>query len=83
MGLTQGLLAALVVDAAPANLRGTAFGLFNLASGLALLAASSVAGVLWSSHGAEATFLAGAVFAGIAAIYLIVTLTRKGRPRAG
>lgn len=70
MGLTQGLLAALVVDVAPANLRGTAFGLFNLASGVTLLAASSVAGALWSSHGAQATFLAGAVFAAIAAVLL-------------
>ncbi|MBC7522142.1 MAG: MFS transporter [Sandarakinorhabdus sp.] len=78
MGLTQGLLAALVVDAAPANLRGTAFGLFNLATGITLLAASSVAGVLWSSHGAQATFLAGAAFAAIAAILLTVTLTRPG-----
>lgn len=82
MGLTQGLLAALVVDAAPANLRGTAFGLFNLASGVALLAASSVAGLLWSSRGAEATFLAGAAFAGIAAIFLTVMLLRKGKARA-
>ncbi|MBC7522328.1 MAG: MFS transporter, partial [Sandarakinorhabdus sp.] len=82
MGLTQGLLAALVVDSAPANMRGTAFGLFNLASGVALLAASSVAGVLWSSRGAEATFLAGAVFAGIAVIFLIVMLMRKGKARA-
>ena len=78
MGLTQGLLAALVVDAAPANLRGTAFGLFNLASGVAMLVASSVAGVLWSSQGPAATFLAGAVFAAIAAIVLTVMLTRSG-----
>ena len=77
MGLTQGLLAALVVDAAPANLRGTAFGLFNLASGVAMLAASSVAGLLWSSQGPAATFLAGAVFAAIAAIVLMVMLTRS------
>lgn len=82
MGLTQGLLAALVVDAAPENLRGTAFGLFNLASGVALLAASSVADLLWSSRGAEATFLAGAAFAGIAAFFLIVMLLRKGKARA-
>jgi MFS family permease len=78
MGLTQGLLAALVVDAAPANLRGTAFGLFNLASGIAMLAASSVAGVLWSSHGPAATFIAGAAFATIAVIVLTVMLTRSG-----
>ncbi|GGE20377.1 MFS transporter [Polymorphobacter glacialis] len=78
MGLTQGLLAALVVDAAPANLRGTAFGLFNLASGVTLLAASSVAGVIWSNQGAAATFLAGAVFAAIASIFLAVMLMRSG-----
>lgn len=77
MGLTQGLLAALVVDAAPDRLRGTAFGLFNLATGITLLAASSVAGVLWSSRGFAATFVAGAGFAAIAAAVLVIMLIRK------
>jgi MFS family permease len=63
MGATQGLLATLVGDAAPARLRGTAFGIFNLVNGLALLAASIIAGGLWSSIGPNATFLAGAAFA--------------------
>jgi hypothetical protein len=63
MGATQGLLAVLVGDAAPAHWRGTAFGLFNLVGGLALLAASIIAGGLWSSVGPKATFLAGAAFA--------------------
>lgn len=62
MGITQGLLAALVADAAPAELRGTAFGLFNFASGLALLLAGLVAGFLWELMGPSATFLAGAAF---------------------
>jgi len=62
LGMTQGLLAAMVADAAPADLRGTAFGAFNLVSGLALLVASVVAGLLWDSFGAAATFLAGAGF---------------------
>ncbi|WP_353226681.1 MFS transporter [Novosphingobium sp.] len=76
MGLTQGLLAAMVVDVAPARLRGTAFGLFNLATGFALLAASSVAGLLWSTYGASTTFLAGGGFAMLAAIMLAVTIKR-------
>jgi MFS family permease len=63
MGATQGLLVALVGDAAPARLRGTAFGIFNLVNGLALLGASIIAGGLWSSIGPNATFLAGAAFA--------------------
>ncbi|HVK94885.1 MAG TPA: MFS transporter [Noviherbaspirillum sp.] len=63
MAATQGLLAAMVADTAPAQLRGTAFGLFNLASGVAMLAASVVAGVLWDRLGAPATFHAGAAFA--------------------
>jgi MFS family permease len=63
MALTQGLLAALVADTAPARLRGTAFGAFNLASGVALLAASGLAGLLWQRAGAPATFLAGGGFA--------------------
>ena len=70
LGLTQGLLSKLVADAAPAELVGTAFGLFNLVSGGALLLASLIAGYLWSSFGPSATFLAGAVFAGLAAIGL-------------
>jgi MFS family permease len=72
MGLTQGLLAALVADTVPAELRGTAFGMFNLVSGLALLAASIVAGALWEAMGPAATFLAGAAFAGAAVAGLIV-----------
>lgn len=62
MGMTQGLLAAMVADAAPADLRGTAFGFFNLMSGLAMLAASVIAGLLWDSLGAAFTFHAGAAF---------------------
>ena len=62
LGLTQGLLAALVADTAPANLRGSAFGLFYLVVGLATLLASVFAGVLWQSVGPAATFSAGAAF---------------------
>jgi MFS family permease len=66
MGLTQGLLAALVAAAAPADLRGTAFGVFNLVCGVALLAASVLAGWLWDAFGAPFTFYAGAAFTVIA-----------------
>jgi MFS family permease len=66
MGLTQGLLTTMVTDVAPANLRGTAFGVFNLVSGLALLTASAVAGILWDRFGPQGTFAAGAVFSLIA-----------------
>jgi MFS family permease len=62
MGFTQGLLAALVADAAPAELRGTAFGIFNLVTGLALLVASVLAGALWDVAGPQGTFLGGAAF---------------------
>ena len=71
MGLTQGLLSKLVADSAPATLRGTAFGLFNLASGVALLLASVIAGALWDALGAAATFQLGAAFAGTAALGLM------------
>ena len=71
MGLTQGLLAALVAEAVPAELRGTAYGMFNLITGGALLLASVIAGGLWQGLGSEATFLAGAAFAVIAALGLI------------
>jgi len=66
MGLTQGLLAKLVADTVPAQLRGSAFGFFNLVSGVALLVASVIAGVLWDQWGPSATFWTGAMFAGIA-----------------
>jgi len=62
MGFTQGLLATLVADAAPAELRGTAFGVFNLVTGVALLVASVIAGALWDVAGPRGTFLTGAVF---------------------
>ena len=62
MGMTQGLLASMVADTAPADLRGTAFGLFNLLSGVAMLVASALAGWVWDRLGAPATFLAGASF---------------------
>jgi MFS family permease len=62
MGLTQGLLAALVAGSAPADLRGTAFGVFNLVCGIALLVASALAGWLWDAFGPAFTFYAGAAF---------------------
>ncbi len=67
MAFTQGLLAKLVADTAPPELRGTAFGVFNLVSGGALLLASALAGLLWSLYGPSATFVAGAFFAAVAA----------------
>jgi MFS family permease len=66
MGLTQGLLAALVAGAAPADLRGTAFGVFNLVCGIALLIASALAGWLWDAYGPAFTFGAGAAFTALA-----------------
>ncbi|MFZ5564403.1 MAG: MFS transporter, partial [Thermodesulfobacteriota bacterium] len=71
MACTQGLLAKLVADTVPSDLRGTAFGIFNLVSGGALLLASVIAGALWSAFGPGATFTAGAVFALLAACGLI------------
>ena len=81
MGITQGLLATMVADTAPANLRGTAYGFFNLVSGIAMLLASGLAGWLWDSLGAPATFYAGA---GFSALALLVGLLRPpGRVGAG
>jgi MFS family permease len=62
LGLTQGILAALIADTAPADLRGTAFGMFNLVTGIAMLLASVIAGALWDLAGAQMTFVAGALF---------------------
>jgi MFS family permease len=77
MGLSQGLLAALVADAAPAHQRGAAFGLFNLVSGVALLAASLLAGELWQIVGPAATFYGGALFAALAFAGLIWQIRRS------
>ncbi|MBI1966169.1 MAG: MFS transporter [Betaproteobacteria bacterium] len=72
MGMTQGLLATMVAGTAPAHLRGTAFGFFNLASGVAMLVASVLAGLLWDRLGAAATFYAGAVFSVLALTLLLL-----------
>jgi MFS family permease len=80
MGLSQGLLSAMIADSAPASLRGTGFGLFNLASGAALLASSALAGGLWEAFGPAATFEAGAGFAAVALVGLLATLRRRQTP---
>ena len=82
MGITQGLLSKLVADTAPARLRGTAFGIFNLVAGGAFLLASVIAGTLWTAVGPSATFIAGAAFAAITTVGLLVpmpTPRRNGR----
>jgi predicted MFS family arabinose efflux permease len=71
MGMTQGLLAVMVAHTAPATLKGTAFGFFNLVSGVAMLLASVVAGVLWQRLGAPATFYAGAALSVLAAVLIL------------
>lgn len=78
MGMTQGLLAAMVADHAPEDLRGTAYGFFNLACGVAMLAASVVAGLLWDQLGPSFTFGAGAVFCSVTIVGL--SLSAVGRP---
>ena len=76
MGFTQGLLATLVADTAPPELRGTAYGMFNLATGIAMLFASVLAGALWDAAGPRATFLAGAGFAALTVVGLLVIRRR-------
>ena len=72
MGMTQGLLATMVAGAAPAHLRGTAFGFFSLVSGVAVLIASVLAGLLWDELGAATTFYAGAAFSVLALALLML-----------
>ncbi len=79
MGMTQGLLAAMVAATAPADMRGTAFGFFNLLSGLAMLLASVLAGLLWDVAGASVTFLAGAVFCLLALLVLAARRMFSGK----
>lgn len=80
LAFTEGLLAKLVADASPASLRGTAFGLFNLANGGALLVAGVVAGWVWGAFGPPATFITGAVFALLAVIGLLFPALLSKRP---
>lgn len=82
MALSQGLMAKMVADRAPEALRGSAFGLFNLATGGALLAASVLAGILWERSGPAATFLTGAGLAAVALCGLLVTARRVRKPSA-
>jgi MFS family permease len=77
MGFTQGLLAALIADTAPAERRGTAFGIFNLVTGVAMLFASVFAGWLWDVYGAPATFLGGAAFTAVALAGWLVIERRR------
>lgn len=83
MAFTQGLLSKLVADNAPEDLRGTAFGMFNLVSGVALFLASLIAGSLWTAFGASATFIAGALFAILAAMGLLLCRPRRRTYKAG
>jgi MFS family permease len=76
LGMTQGLLATMVADTAPAHLRGTAFGFFNLASGIAMLVASVLAGLLWDRLGPGVTFYAGAMFS-LAALLMLALRSRR------
>jgi MFS family permease len=79
MGMTQGLLAAMVADTAPEDLRGTAYGFFNLVSGIAMLASSAIAGLLWEAFGSALTFYAGAGFAAVTALGVAWLLPREQR----
>ncbi|MEO6186475.1 MAG: MFS transporter [Steroidobacteraceae bacterium] len=78
MAFTQGLFAAWIADTAPADLRGTAFGMFNLLTGVALLLASMAAGLLWDALGAPAMFLVGAAVAVVAQLTLFAAKQRLG-----
>jgi len=78
MAMTQGLLATMVADTAPTDLRGTAYGFFNLMSGISMLLASGLAGLLWDQWGASVTFLAGIVFSAVA-LGLLLLRPRNSR----
>jgi len=82
MGMTQGLLATMVAATAPAHLRGTAFGFFNLLSGVAMLAASVLAGLLWDQLGAATTFYAGAAFSALTVILIVAMPRYRAKPAA-
>lgn len=78
MGMSQGLLATLIADTAPAHLKGTAFGVFNLMTGIVVLLGNTAAGLLWDLHGSASTFLAGAGLSTIA-ILVLAPLLHRGK----
>jgi MFS family permease len=77
LGFTQGVLSKMVADASPADLRGTAFGVFNLLTGVSVLIASVAAGVLWDAVGPHATFLVGAGVAALAGAWFLCPASRR------
>lgn len=77
MGFSQGLLATLIADAAPAALRGTAFGVFNLMTGLVVLAGNVAAGLLWDAYGSYGTFVAGASLSALGAVAFGLIVGRR------
>ncbi len=79
MGMTQGLLAALVADHAPADLRGSAFGVLHLTTGIAVLLASLLAGILWDWRGPQTTFLAGAILTAVGILGALALHRRQGK----
>ncbi|TKV74479.1 MFS transporter [Rhizobium sp. AU243] len=81
MGLSQGLLAALIAETAPPHLKGTAFGVFNLMTGLAVLVGNVIAGLLWDIHGSFGTFLAGAALS-FTALPVLIWVSRRKRTAA-
>src|SRR5262249_48632378 len=81
MGFTQGLLASLIADTSPPELRGTAFGVFNLLSGLAALTASILAGALWDHSGSQAAFFGSAVLTVVA--FVALGAVRHAAPHVG
>ena len=80
MGMTQGVLSAMVANTAPDDLRGTAFGFFNLVTGIGLLVSSACAGLFWDLYGPSFTFFAGAAFSGVALVALIANQLTSPRP---
>lgn len=68
---TEGAERALVADFVPSDRRGTAFGWFHLAVGIAALPASLLFGILWSRFGAPAAFGVSAALAMLAAGFLL------------
>jgi MFS family permease len=80
LGLTQGLLSALVADTAPSDLRGGAFGVFYFVTGLTAVVSSALAGALWKWSGPASTFAVGAGFAALsmAALFWRPTPSRIG-----
>ncbi len=77
LGMSQGILLALVADVTPSELRGTGFGVINLVIGIILLPANLLAGFVWETANPQIPFLLGSFLAILASFILLLGVRQR------